>query len=153
MYGHLVTMRKAKLKQFARSDIPLLAAWLFENRQQNHFDPDVMEYASTRILSTTDKDGPVMYLPYQLVFMLESIATRPGVSKGKVALSLQECFDMLVTNSEQFGIGEIYTVATEPTILEFAKAHGFEEMEGTLLRIKVHKSAGVSQDDSCSAAQ
>jgi hypothetical protein len=132
---HDYTTRMMRPEEF-----PQMGEWLNANRQANRFDPDIFTYASTQVLAV-DKDGsPDLYMPFQVVLMAESLAPRPARTNREMALSIKKAMHALVKKAEEHRIGEVYVLGTEPSVIEFAKAHGFEEVRDvTVLRLKPGK--------------
>jgi hypothetical protein len=131
-------MKKVKTRQLIETDIKLFGEWLYLNRELNRFDPDIFTYGSTRVIAVAEDDDPVMFVPYQIVILMESVAPNPRASPMKRALALKQFQAYLIDLAAASGIGEIYFVATDKDMESIAKRHGYEEVEGTLLRLKPH---------------
>lgn len=119
------------------ADAPQLVEWLHANREKNKYDPDIFSYDSTRVLAV-DVDGEtVMYVPFQLVLMSDSLAVKPGLSKAKTALGLKAVIHELIRKAKSSRIGEIHFQGSDSETVEFAKRHGYEEMTGFVpMRLK-----------------
>jgi len=115
--------------------------WSLET-PNNGFDPEVPKYPSTITLCAYDKDGPLAFMPVQQPFMMDSVASRPGVSKGQIALALKEFTQALVTQAHIKGVGEIYFLATEEGTNKMAENQLFEELPYKVFRVKVKELEG-----------
>jgi hypothetical protein len=110
------------------SEAGQVAEWTHANRGKNFYDPEVFTYDSARIMAV-DKDGqPQAYLPFQATIMTESLAPRP-------ARTVKE----IVRWAKKSGMGEIYFLSHPDDVetREFAKAHGYEELELRVMRLKI----------------
>ena len=130
-------MKRVKVREAECRDLKEFGEWLYANRKLNHFDPNIFGYKSTRILAAEDRDGLVLFLPYQMVLMTDSLAPKPGVSKLKKGLALRECIYSLIDHARESGIGEIYFVATDKETEDFAVSQKYEVIEGKLMRLTV----------------
>jgi hypothetical protein len=110
--------------------------WSLET-PNNGFDPEVPKYPSTITLCAYDKDGPLAYMPVQQPFVMDSVASRPGASKGQIALALKEFTQAIVTMSHLKGVGEIYFLGTEDGTNKMAENQFFEELPYKVFRVKV----------------
>lgn len=110
--------------------------WSLET-PDNGFDPAVPKYPTTFVLCAYDKDGPLAYMPVQQVFMMDSVATRPGTSKGQIAMALKEFTQALVTQAHIKGVGEIYFLATEAGTNKMAGNQLFEKLPYEAYRVKI----------------
>jgi hypothetical protein len=115
--------------------------WSLEN-PNNGFDPEVAKYPSTFVLCAYDKNGPLAYMPVQRVFMMDAVATRPGASELRVAASLKEFTQALVTEANIKGVGEIYFLATDDGTNKMAENQLFEKLPYAVYRCKVKELEG-----------
>jgi len=115
--------------------------WSLET-PNNGFDPEVAKYPSTFVLCAYDKDGPLAYMPVQQVFMMDSVAGKPGASRMQIASALKEFTQALVTQAHVKGVGEIYFLATEDGTNKMAENQLFEELPYRAYRIKVAELEG-----------
>jgi hypothetical protein len=128
--GH-VFVRPAKPE-----DTQKFVDWSLEN-PSNGFDPEVARRSTTLVLTAYDKTGVIAYQPVQQVFMLESLATRPGEDKLRVAAAMKEFTQAVVTQCHLKDIGEVYFLATEEGTNTMAANHTFEEVPMRVFRMKV----------------
>lgn len=112
----------------------------------NLFDKDVASYPSTKTLCAYNKQGPVLYVPRQQVFFLESLAINPEASEIDIAAALKEITQNVVSEAHEKGVGEIYFLCRDEATLEFAKRQCFEELPWRLCRIRL-------KDLECESAQ
>jgi hypothetical protein len=115
--------------------------WSLET-PNNGFDPAVAKYPSTFVLCAYDKDGPLSFMPVQQVFMMDSVATKPGASKSQTALALKEFTQALVTQAHIKGIGEICFLATDDGTNKMAENQLFEELPYKVFRCKIAELEG-----------
>jgi hypothetical protein len=130
-------VKKITVRLANEQDVPKFMEWIF-NTPKNLFDPDVMSYPSTRTLVAVDeKDQPILFQPFQPVFMVESLAHKQGSSPREIALSLDRMDDVLEKLAQTYGIRELMFMSNEPSIIEFAQHHGYEVIKWTVLRKKL----------------
>jgi hypothetical protein len=110
--------------------------WLHANREKNLYDPGIFSYGQTRIYDAYGKDGSVLFVPVQKVFVLDSLAPKPEATERQVAHGLREVLHTLVTKASEEGIGEIY-FAAEPSVAEFASHYGFVEVDRKIMKLKI----------------
>jgi len=141
-------MTTLKVRAATQEDIPAFTEYIRANQAKNEFDPEVLGYATTRVLAVDDiktsvknfdtpsGSEPVMFLPITLTIMLDSLAPKPSLPPHKRALALRKCVMEIIDRAAKHGIGEIHFLSTDPATIRFAKAHGFEELETKILRLK-----------------
>lgn len=125
------------VRMLRESDIPEMEGW----SPIDPLDPDVLTYPQTNTFIAS-KDGPVAFLPVQLVAMAESLALKPELPKADIAKALELLIKMIVMMAMTKGIGELYFLSKDPGTIEFAKAHGFDDLSDQgfkTLRLKVNK--------------
>ena len=103
----------------------------------NEFDPEVMRFPTTFTLAAYDKTGVLAYMPVQSPYMLESVASRPGLDKRLVASALKEFTQAVVTQAHAKGVGEIYFLGTDKDTDEFATNQVYERLPYTVYRLKL----------------
>lgn len=116
------------VRPIRQADIPLVSDWITKTKN-NQFDPDTISYPETSVYCASDGE-PVCYLPVQAVAMLESLATKPGTSKIKVARALAALIRSIALLASNKGLHEMYFLSGDPATVAFAKKHGFEDMTG-----------------------
>jgi hypothetical protein len=149
---------KTKVRFAGKEDALQLVEWLHANRELNQYDPEILSYDSTRVLAVEMNDETIMYLPYQLTIMTDSLAPKPGLSKRKKAVGLREAIHGVVRIAKASHLGEIYFIGSDDETVEFAKQHGYEEVKGArLMRLKprhmvpaLPEEAAKEQQDQCS---
>jgi hypothetical protein len=129
---HTHTARQASGEEF-----PQLVEWMHANRAANRYDPEIFSYHSTRVIAVDRDEEPILYLPYQLVIMTESLAPRPGLSKRETAVGLRAAIHHVARIAKHSKIAEMYFLGTDDETVEFAKQHGYEEVKDVrVMRLK-----------------
>lgn len=127
--------REIYVRPVRPDDFEKFAKWSAETKD-NLFDPDVIGYNGTFILCAFDQSGPLLYMPIQQPFFLESLAIRPGAKPGEVGLAMKEILQAAVTQAFVKQAGEIYFVCKDESTITISKDHfGFEEMPWRVLRL------------------
>jgi hypothetical protein len=120
------------------NDIRNCVEWIHANREKNHYDPEIFQYDSTRVVAV-DKDGsPMMYLPYQLTIMTDALAPKPARTFPEIARGLKEAINFVVRLAKKSKIGEVYFLADpeDKATIDFACAHGYERLNLVPMRLK-----------------
>lgn len=121
-------------------DAGLLADWMAKARAINIFDMDIVNYPSLQVLCAHNSE-PLLYMPLQLVVMLESLAPKPGITPREEALALRELAHAVVLLAKQHKVSEVYFLCKDQRVVDFATAHGFQQMPDHVktLRLKLDK--------------
>lgn len=121
-----------------KDEIPTFAAWLHANRDKNHYDPDIFKYDSTRVVAVEKDGSPMLYLPFQFTIMTDALAPKPARTLPEIAKALKEAIHFVVRLAKKSKIGEIYFLCDpeDKHTLAFAKAHGYEELNLRVMRLK-----------------
>lgn len=133
----------------SQEDIPNLVEWIHDNRDRNHYDPEIFKYDSTRVVAV-DKDGsPVCYLPFQFTIMSDALAPKPARTIPEIARSLKEAIHFIVRLAKKSKIGEVYFLCdpNDTDTARFAKAHGYEELNLKVMRLKPSKMVPPLPED------
>lgn len=101
-------------------------------------DPQVLTYPSTRIL-VAESDKPVMYLPVQVCYVLESLGPTKEASDLEIASALKQLTAILHYESEKAGQGEMLFLCGHKRTQEFAERHGWEKIDIPLYRWKTDR--------------
>lgn len=128
--------RHVYVRPGSEKDVPVFSKWLQETKD-NLFDQDVFSYRSTVTLCAYNESGPIVYLPAQRPFMMESLAINPEASPIDVAVALRELFHAIVMQAHLTGVGEVYFVCADEATIAFATKHAFEEMKHKVFRVKL----------------
>jgi hypothetical protein len=129
-----ITARCATIGDLAKDDQENFIAWVWAARAINAFDPKVISYPRT-IMLTADKEvkgcptEPILYLPVQPVLMLESLAPKPGISPHEEAAALGRFGELLEQISKETGIQEQYFLCKDDRVADLCVKHGFTEMK------------------------
>ena len=104
----------------------------------NLFDPKSELYKSAFTLCAENEQGPVVFMPVQVTFTLESLGIAPDADKRDVALSLRKIINEVVARAKGTNVvQELYCVCSDESTKTFMKHHQFEELPYTLYRLKV----------------
>lgn len=106
-------------------------------KHANGFDSDVPKYPTSTTLCAFDQNGPLVFLPVQSPFVMESLSIRPGASELEIAAALRALTEFCVSQAFIKGVGEIYFFGSHENTSEFAEKHGFEELPYRVFRMKV----------------
>lgn len=123
------------------SDIALIDDWI-RTTPQNLFDPAILDNPATKFHCAANSE-PLMYMPSQTVWMLESLAVKPGATALEVAKSIGVLIQTILYKAEECGIRELYFLCRDDTVNAYASKHGWEtlmmdsERKVTLFRWKV----------------
>lgn len=118
--------------------------WLGEN-EQNGLDADTLTYPATTVLVADGKDfrHPHLMMPVYPVFVMDSLAPNPSASPQQIALALRKMTDVIEWESRKNGHGEIWFIASEPSIAAFAeKQENFIEVTNRVFRFKIDREVG-----------
>ena len=119
-----------------KEDVPLFSKWLQETRG-NLFDPAVFTYRGTSTWCAYNQSGPIVFMPAQRPFMMESLAINPDSSEIDVAVALREIFHAIVLQAHLAGEGEVYFGCSDEATIAFATKHEFEELPFRMFRVKL----------------
>jgi hypothetical protein len=113
---------------------------------ENLFDPDLLTYTSSlRFIAARENARPLVFMPIQTVYMLESLAVSPDASELEIAKSLGVLMQSVVYEAQTNKVNEVYFICRDANVIRFAEKHGYEavmkdpELKVTLFRIKVGK--------------
>jgi hypothetical protein len=107
------------------TDALLLATWLYAGRDENLFDPGLFERKQVMIFTAFDETGVVGFIPVAVVYLVESLAFRPGlpdVTKTKALLSFQQ---VLVSKAAEGNVPDAFCVAQDERFLRFMERYGW----------------------------
>jgi hypothetical protein len=122
------------------SEPQLFLEWIAANREKNDLDEAMLSYPSTEVLVADGKDGryPHVMMPVHPVFVMDSLAPNPAATAGQIALALRKMTDIVEWESRKLGYGEIWFVASEPSIARFAEEQdSFVEVKSRVFKMKI----------------
>ena len=137
-----ITTRCVPVGGMVKEDWENFISWVWEARKINNFDPDVVSYPRS-VMLTADKETentsePILYLPIQPVLMLESLAPKPGITPREEALALWRLGELLEQITKDTGLQEHYFICKDDRMADYCSKHGFTEMKGyRLLKKKI----------------
>lgn len=106
-------------------DIPLIHEWL-QKTPQNLFDPGILLYKRNVRFTCAHNGSPLLFMPIQTVFMLESLAVSPEATELEVAKSIGVLIQKVICDAEEMGINEIYFLCKDEAVNQYAERHGWE---------------------------
>lgn len=119
------------------SDAKEFVEWTMANRDKNLFDPRVFQSKQTIILCAFNKAKKILFMPISRTYFLESSAPNPDASEFEKASALKEVVQAVVTECYKTGTTDIYFLASDPAVEEFAKSNGFEQIKLPVYRMKI----------------
>lgn len=128
-------MKQIFVRQAVPNDAPIYQEWA-PTTKDALLDPGVLTYPSTRVLVAHHGD-PVLMMPVQTAFVLESLAVKPGLSPLEEAEALKQLTKTVAYAAGSQGVREIYFLCKDERVVEFAKRHGYEEIPWKCLRLKL----------------
>ncbi len=132
-------MKQIYVRPFEKRDVETFTEWATRVVDKHLLDMDVLTYPETAVLVAHDST-PLMYLPIQQTAMLESVVPRPNLTPLQSAEALQQLIKgAVLLLKARGGIHELYFVCQDPELEKFAKRHGFQEVPGVTLRLKLDK--------------
>lgn len=105
-------------------------------KDRNNLDAAVFTYPATKTLKASN-GKTLVYMPKQLVFMLESLAINPQATVGEIGMALRALFTVVQFEASQMGIGEIYFCCADEETVKFVEHNGLERVNLPLFRMKV----------------
>lgn len=99
-------------------------------------DPSVFSYPATQIL-VAESDKPILFMPVQTTYMLESLGPTVEASDLEIAAALKQMTQVIHWEACKAGIGEYYMLCSHQRTQDFAQMHGYEEVLMKIYRRKV----------------
>jgi hypothetical protein len=127
---------KASVSLATPSDAEQFTDWQMSTAD-NLFDPAIATYPSLRTLRVDIEKEPVLFCPFHPVFVVESLAHRPGVTKITTVRALLCIQDILETLAKKYGIAEIWWMGGDEKFNAHAQKYGYELVTTAVLRKKV----------------
>lgn len=106
-------------------------------RPISFLDPKVFEYPTTRVL-VAENSHPVMYLPVQTCYVLESLGPTEEATDLEIASSLKQLTAILHYESARNGQGEMLFFCGHEATQAFAQKHGWERVNIPIYRWRVN---------------
>ena len=120
-----------------------MLAWLRETLGHNLFDLDVLRHSTTFTLCAYDASGPLLFVPVQQPFLMESLAIRPTLDDTRKALALARITEALITDAHRRDVGEIYLHGHDDRTIKFAARHEFREIMWPFFRINLRELESI----------
>ena len=139
-------MRQVWVRPAEPKDFDKIQEWMLRIVQLNLFDADIANYPQTQWLCAYDESGPLLYMPYQPVISMESLAPRPGLSPREEAMALREITKTVAYKAKECRIEEIVFACKDERVIDFAQTHGFEVLPWKVLRLKLKNLEEPKQD-------
>lgn len=130
------TTRRVWVRRPFPQESPIFTEWM-KSTEHNLYDPEVFLYPATEYLVAHAEGTPIVFMPMQNTFMLESLAINPEAEKSHVAVALKALLSNIVLTAGDRGMGEIHFLCSEPSTVEFAEKNGMERVDVPLFRLKL----------------
>lgn len=140
-----ITASVAPVMQMSQKQAQEFTDWVWESREINRFDPDVIGYPKTVMLTAEDEDGKLLYIPLQGVLMFDAIAAKPGITARKEALALARIGQLVDSIAAETGHAETYFLCADERVVEICSRHGYEVVEGFRILRRKHITDEESQ--------
>jgi hypothetical protein len=127
---------KAEVRLASPTDVAKASEFI-HNTPNNLLDPGIVDYPSLRVLAVDVNEDPKVFAPIHPVLVVESLAHSPGITPRENAYALRKLQDALEATAKVYGISEIWWMCADPTLIELAARHGYEEVKTKVLRKKV----------------
>jgi hypothetical protein len=122
------------------SEIELFREWIHANRDKNGLDEEMLRYPATTVLVADGGDSkhPWLMVPIHPAYIMDSLAPNPDASMAQVGLALRKMTEIVKWEGRRLGHGEVWFVASEPSIAEFAAKHErFVEVKARVFKLKI----------------
>jgi hypothetical protein len=130
-------MKQQKVRWAQPEDSAQILEWVHANEKVNLFNADILKYPTLRVFCSYDENGPINYLPFQRVFMLESAAPRPGATAAELAQSFRDLTKAAELTASGEGIREIYFLDGGGGLGEMATHHDYELLPYKVYRMRL----------------
>jgi len=129
-------VRQLKVRYITPDDSKKFIEWI-NNTPANLYDAEVLKYPTLKVVCSYGENGPVAFLPFQRVLMLESLA----VNQEAAVIETAQAFRDLVKAAELDASGtqckEMYFICKDENVLRVAQGHGFERIEFPVVRMRL----------------
>lgn len=126
-----------KIRMANEQDAERIIEWSRLNIAKNGFDPAVLLYPTTDIVVAENGTGPVLYMPVQLVGMLESLAPSPDATAESRSRALLAALRHIAEVGMKRGARELYFLASDAELAEQAERAGFERCEWPAYKLRL----------------
>lgn len=110
-----------------------MADWMAKLSDRNNLDAAIFSYPATETLKASN-GKPLVYMPIQKTFFLESLAINPEATAMETAAALKALFQVVEFEALSQGHGELYFLCTDEETCAFAEHQGLEKVNLTLYR-------------------
>ena len=110
--------------------------WL-NKTASNQFDPAILGYPTLRVFCSYNGSGPVSYLPFHRVFMLESVAANPEAPLRDTVQAVRDFTKGAGLLASAEGVKEIFFLDGGNGLGEMATHHGYELLPFKVYRMKL----------------
>lgn len=125
-----------KLRMAVPADAEKIIAWSEANKEKSHFDAETLAYPLTEVLCA-ENGRATLFLPVQLVGMIEALAPNPESSERERSKALYLTLGALVSGAREQKVKELYFVGTDPELNTVAESAGFEELPWPVFRKRI----------------
>lgn len=95
---------------------------------QNLCDSKIFTYPTLTTLKAVKDDKTLMFMPFQICYVLESLAICKESSELEVAAALSDLIKVIRWEAHCKGIKELLFICKEHSTIAFATKHGFAEL-------------------------
>jgi hypothetical protein len=105
----------------------LFLRWLYEQRELNKFDPEMLKREQVKIYTLFDDEGFVGFTAISLAYVAEYQCWRPGVTDGVKAEALKSVQHFLVLKSAEGNVPNAFFRPSDERYSEFARRYGWKK--------------------------
>src|SRR6266702_2624777 len=113
------------LDSVTEQDTKELFEWSLALKEKNNFDSDVLFYPRCVVTRAVADGEPIVYLPLHPVIMFESLAPKPGLSKGQIAMALYRIGEAVEQVAQSTGYGEMYFLTNDEDEVKATSRRGW----------------------------
>lgn len=109
-------------------DVPKFLTWLWNGREKNDLDANILTYPTLRI-AVAENGKPLAFAPFQVCYVLESLAMNPELDAKEKLDSVVELVHNIEAEAFSQGIRELlYLSSDERTDESAVRQLGFEKV-------------------------
>ena len=129
--------RQVYIRPFDKEkDAKLLVEWLYANREQNRFDPELFKGDRATIYVAFDETGILGFIPVARCYLVESLAFKPGTSPQVRSQALRAWQEVFIHRALEQNIYTAFFGTYEQNLLDFAVDHSWSEEKRLIARLK-----------------
>jgi hypothetical protein len=105
----------------------LFIRWLYEQRELNKFDPEMLRREQVKIYTQLDATGIVGFTAISIAYVMEYQCWRPELPDVVKARALESVQHFLVTRAADGNVPNAFFRPSDERYAEFAKSYGWRE--------------------------